>query len=58
MTVKNGPPVQLVKTWIGLLFSNEDDVVKEHAKKMLIDTFGDMKTAALFAEKHDIEVRR
>jgi len=50
------PPVVLVKTWVGLLNSNEDKEVKDHAEKMLAKAFGDIQTAAAFCIKNGIKV--
>lgn len=50
------PPVVLVRTWVGLLNSNEDKEVKDHAGKMLTNTFGDIQTAAEYCIKNGIKV--
>lgn len=57
MTEYKEPPAVLVRTWINLLMSSEDKEVKDRAAKMLINAFGDMKSAAAFAEKHQIRMR-
>lgn len=47
-------PVVLVKTWLSLARSNEDQEIKEHALKMLEEKVGDHKAIAVFMEKHGI----
>jgi hypothetical protein len=54
----NEPPVVLVKTWISLVMSSEDNTVKQHAKEMLLNAFGDMSAVAVYAEKHQIKIRK
>lgn len=51
------PPVVLVKTWISLLRSNEDKLVKDRAKEMLLDAFGDMANVAEYCVRHDIKIK-
>lgn len=50
------PPVILVKTWVGLITSNECQEVKDRSKKMLIEAFGDIKTAAEYCAKNNIAI--
>lgn len=54
---KTEPPIILVRTWVQLLTSNHDKEVKDRAKKMLIDAFGDIKTAADFCAKNNINIK-
>ncbi len=56
MSTKNYPPIVLVKTWVALIKSNEDEKVRGHATKMLIGTFGDIQTATLFCKQNGIEI--
>lgn len=49
------PPVVLVQTWC-LLSRDEDEEVSHQNKKMLLDTFGDMKSVVQFVKKHKIRV--
>lgn len=53
---KNAPPVALVKTWVGLLNSNEDKVVKDRAERMLTNAFGNVQAVAAFCNEHGIQV--
>ncbi len=48
------PPVVLVKTWLSLAWSNEDQDIKERALKMLEEKVGDHKAIAAYMEKHGI----
>lgn len=50
------PPVVLVKTWVSLVRSSEDEEVKSRACQMLIDAFGDMKAAADYCVKNNIKI--
>ncbi len=50
------PPVVLVRTWVELIKSNEDEQVRIHATKMLIGAFGDIQTAAAFCKQNDIGI--
>jgi hypothetical protein len=49
------PPKVLVQTWC-LLSRDEDEEVSQHNMKMLLNTFGDMKTVVEFVKKHKIRV--
>jgi hypothetical protein len=49
------PPVILVQTWC-LLSRDEDDEVSQHALKMLLETFGDMKSVIDFVKVNNIRV--
>lgn len=55
---RDEPPVILVKTWVGLLTSSECEEVKVRSKKMLIEAFGDIKTAAEFCARNNIPIGR
>ena len=48
--------IDLVKTWVGLLKSNESMEVKEHVINMLTNAFGDLQTAAAFCIKNGIRI--
>ncbi|MBU2983896.1 hypothetical protein [Saccharophagus degradans] len=50
------PPLVLVKTWVSLVRSAEDEEVKSRACQMLIDAFGDMKAAADYCVRHNIQI--
>lgn len=50
------PPLVLVQTWVSLVRSSEDEEVKSRACQMLIDAFGDMKTAADYCVRHNIKI--
>lgn len=55
-TKTTNPPRVLVQTWLGLLFSKEDDEAKEHAKSMLFGCFKDMKEVAEYCKKNNIKI--
>ncbi|MFT6579502.1 MAG: hypothetical protein ACJAW0_001952 [Zhongshania sp.] len=57
VTTHPEPPVALVKTWITLFTSDQDQEVKDRASEMLLKAFGDMKAVAAFVEKHKIQLR-
>lgn len=48
------PPVVLVKTWLALVRSNEDQEIKEHALQLLKDKIGDHKAISIFMRKHGL----
>ena len=56
MSNEGNPPLILVRTWVSLLYSNESMEVKEHAAKMLTNTFGSIQAAAEFCLKNGIKV--
>jgi hypothetical protein len=49
------PPIVLVKTWCQLLRC-EDEEPAEHAKEMLINTFGNMRNVVEFVKVNNIKV--
>ena len=49
------PPIILVQTWC-LLSRDKDKEVSQHAIKMLLDTFGDLRSAVEFVKKNHIRV--
>ncbi len=49
------PPVVLVQTWC-LLSKNEDEEVSQHAIKMLVNTFGDMRSVVKFIKDNGIRI--
>jgi hypothetical protein len=49
------PPVVLVQTWC-LLCRDKDEEISQHAMQMLLDTFGDMRTAVEFVKANNIRV--
>jgi hypothetical protein len=49
------PPVVLVQTWC-LLSRDEDEEISQHAIKMLLNTFGDMRSVVKFVKDNDIRV--
>lgn len=51
------PPIVLVKTWVSLLTSSHDKQVKDRAKEMLINAFGDIKSVASFCAKNNINIK-
>ncbi|MGH1472645.1 MAG: hypothetical protein ACRBCS_15800 [Cellvibrionaceae bacterium] len=52
------PPVALVKTWLHLFLSSEDDEVKTRGKEMLLSAFGDMKAVSLYVAEHQIKIKQ
>jgi hypothetical protein len=53
---KNDPPLALVKTWVELINSNEDEKVRKRACQMLVDAFGDIQTAIEFCLQNNIQI--
>jgi hypothetical protein len=49
------PPVVLVQTWC-LLCRDKDEEISQHAIKMLLDAFGDMRTVVEFVKDNNIRV--
>ena len=60
MTTKNNnkknklPPPILVKTWVNMMRSSEDNIARERAKDMLLGAFEDMQSVAAYMKKHGI----
>lgn len=51
------PPVILVKTWISLINSMEDEAVRKHATTMLMNSFdGNMQKIAEFCSQNNISM--
>lgn len=48
------PPVVLVKTWLELLSSSECGEVKRRASDMLVNAFGDIQSAYVFAVENGL----
>ncbi|MBA6389999.1 hypothetical protein H4J38_04295 [Colwellia sp. BRX10-3] len=48
------PPITLMQTWC-ILARDEDEQVSKHAMKMLLDTFGDLKSIIEFVKKNNIK---
>jgi hypothetical protein len=44
-------PVLLVKTWVELFLTADDDEVKKHAENMILTNFGSFKSAIDYIEK-------
>jgi hypothetical protein len=58
MEERNVPPVVLVKTWLGLINSQESEEIRNHATKMLMQAFGDdIKAVASFCNRHGISMK-
>ena len=49
------PPLPLVQTWC-LLLQDDNEEVSEHAKDILINMFGDMRSVVEFVKEHKISV--
>tara|TARA_R110000737_G_scaffold168659_3_gene194931 strand:- start:1695 stop:1913 length:219 start_codon:yes stop_codon:yes gene_type:complete len=49
------PPSVLIKTWCTLA-RDEDEQVRMHAMKMLLDTFGDLESVVEFVKNNNIKV--
>lgn len=49
------PPIILVQTWCKLL-KVEDERTAIHARKMLLNTFGNMKVVNEFLKRNNIKV--
>lgn len=47
------PPSVLIKTWCTLA-RDEDELVRMHAMKMLLDTFGDLESIVEFVKSNNI----
>ena len=53
---REDPPLVLVKTWIALIKSNEEEEVKQRAVEMLLNAFGDMAAAVEYCIRNGISV--
>jgi len=51
------PSVVLVKTWVFLISSNEDQEIRSRAMELLLGAFGTMKDAMEFCERNSIAVK-
>lgn len=48
------PPFILVKTWLSLASYSNNKASKRHAEKMLINAFGSVEVAIIFAEENGV----
>jgi hypothetical protein len=53
----NNPPLMLVKTWLYILTSGDEDEARRHAKKMLNDAFGSVEFAIMYLEDRGVKLR-
>ncbi|MGK2233875.1 MAG: hypothetical protein ACI92O_003085 [Colwellia sp.] len=53
--VQSTPPVVLVQTWC-LLSRDRNEEISKHALNMLLNTFGDLRTAVEFVKINNIRV--
>jgi hypothetical protein len=53
----NNPPLMLVKTWLYILTSADEEEARLHAKKMLNDAFGSVEFAVMYLEDHGVKLR-
>jgi hypothetical protein len=54
----NNPPAMLVKTWLYILTSaDEEEEARRHAKKMLNDAFGSLEFAIMYLENHEEKLK-
>ena len=53
---KQQPPKILVETWLHLLTQNDDDVLKEQGRNMLLGAFGDMQNLAQYMELNGLKL--
>jgi hypothetical protein len=49
----DNPPVMLVKTWLYILTSADEEDARRHAKRMLLDVFGSVEVAIMYLEDHE-----
>jgi len=56
MNVSSTPPKALVQTWIFLINSQEEKLVKEHAAQQLLKTFGSIEQALYFCKENNIPI--
>ena len=47
--------ITLLKTWF-FLAKNKNELIRSHAMKMLLDTFGDLESMIDFVKKNNIKV--
>ena len=52
----NNPPLVLVKTWLYILTSADEEEARHHAKKMLNDAFGSVEFAVMYLEDHEEKI--
>ncbi|MFT6905757.1 MAG: hypothetical protein ACJAS1_002415 [Oleiphilaceae bacterium] len=57
MSQINTPPAMLVKTWLYILSSADEEEARRHAKKMLNDAFGSVEFAIMYLENHEEKLR-
>jgi hypothetical protein len=50
------PPIVLVQTWCTLA-RDKNKKVSQHAMKMLLDTFGDLRVVIEFVKSNDIKIK-
>jgi hypothetical protein len=53
MSHSYNPPAMLVKTWLYILTSADENEARRHAKKMLNDAFGSVEFAIMYLENHE-----
>ena len=53
----NNPPTILVKTWLFILTSADEEEARRHAKKMLNNAFGSVEFAIMYLEDCDTKLR-
>jgi hypothetical protein len=56
----NNHPLMLVKTWLYILTSEDEEDeedARRHAKKMLNDAFGSVEFAIMYLENHEEKLR-
>ena len=49
------PPIVLVQTWC-FLAKDRDEEISQHSMRMLVDTFGDMRTVVKFVKANNIRI--
>jgi hypothetical protein len=56
MSNSYNPPAMLVKTWLYILTSADENEARRHAKKMLNDAFGSVEFAIMYLENHEEKI--
>ena len=51
----SNPPLVLVRTWC-FLAKDRDEEISQHSMRMLVDTFGDMRTVGKFVKANNIRI--
>ena len=57
MSHSYNPPAMLVKTWLYILTSADEEEARHHAKKMLNDAFGSVEFAVMYLEDRGVKLR-